>query len=208
MLVEKTVTAFTEELASASPAPGGGSVSALAGALGAALTAMVCRLTLGNEKYGNVQVEIDVLVRKADDLSELLTKYVDEDTAAFNQVMAAYRLPKDTQEQKTIRSQAIQQAMQNAASLPLRVAENCLEIITMAVQVLRIGNANAASDAAVSGLMAHAGLHGALYNVRINLASIKDQQFVDNTQAKVDALKFQSAVMYAKLIAAADKAIG
>lgn len=208
MLIEKTVTEFIAELASASPAPGGGSVSALAGSLGAALTAMVCRLTLGNQKYSDVQAEAGVMVKQADELKDLLQKYVAEDTEAFNKVMSAYKLPKDTAEQKTVRSQAIQQAMQNAASLPLKVAECCLAIITMAEQMLRLGNANAASDAAVSGLMAHAGMHGALYNVRINLASIKDQQFVENTQAQVDTIKSQAAVKYGKLIAAADKAIG
>jgi formiminotetrahydrofolate cyclodeaminase len=208
MLIEKTVTDFIDELASASPAPGGGSVSALAGSLGAALTAMVCRLTLGNEKYSEVQAEAGAMLKQADELRNLLQKYVDEDTEAFNKVMAVYKLPKDTTEQKTVRSQAIQQAMQNAASLPLKVAECCLTIITMAEKILRLGNANAASDAAVAGMMAHAGMHGALYNVQINLASIKDQQFIETTQTQVDAIKSQAAVQYGKLIAAADKAIG
>ncbi|MBP2635381.1 MAG: fchA 1 [Firmicutes bacterium] len=208
MLIEKNVTDFIDVLASASPAPGGGSVSALAGSLGAALTAMVCRLTLGNEKYSDVQAKAGSMLKQADELKNLLQKYVDEDTEAFNKVMAAYKLPKDTEEQKTDRSQAIQQAMQNAASLPLKVAEYCLTIITMAEQILRLGNANAASDAAVAGLISHAGMQGAIYNVRINLASIKDQQFVETTQAQVDAIKSQAAVQYGKLIATADKAIG
>lgn len=208
MLVEKTILAFTDELASNSPAPGGGSISALAGSLGAALTAMVCRLTIGNEKYGNAQDEVKEMLAKADNLIQMLTKYIDEDTMAFNKVMDAYRLPKDTDEQKIARSQAIQQAMENAASLPLRVAECCLEIITMAKRAILIGNTNAASDAAVAGLMAYAGLNGALYNVRINLPSIKDKEFVDNGRAKVNLIKSQADSAYVELTAAADKAIG
>lgn len=208
MLVDKTIVAFTDELASNSPAPGGGSISALAGSLGAALTAMVCRLTMGNEKYDSAQDEVKEILGKADNLMQMLTKYIDEDTKAFNKVMGAYRLPKDTDEQKNVRSQAIQQAMENAASLPLKVAECCLEIIKMAQRALVIGNANAASDAAVSGLMAYAGLNGALYNVRINLPSIKDKQFVDHGRAKVNLIKLQADSAYVELTATADKVIG
>lgn len=208
MLVEKTVLAFTDELASNSPAPGGGSISALAGSLGAALTAMVCRLTIGNEKYGNVQNEIKEMLVKADNLIQQLTKFVDDDTAAFNKVMEAYRLPKDTDEQKGSRSQAIQLAMENAANLPLMVAECCLEIIKMAQKAIVIGNTNAASDAAVSGLMAYAGLNGALYNVRINLPSIKDKQFAEHARAKANQIKSQADAAYVELTATADKAIG
>ncbi len=208
MLAEKTILAFTDELASNSPAPGGGSISALAGTLGAALTAMVCRLTIGNEKYNDVQNEVKEMLAKADELTQKLTNYIDEDTAAFNKVMDAYRMPKETDEQKGARSQAIQKAMENAASLPLSVAECCLEIIEMAERVIIIGNTNAASDAAVSGLMAYAGLNGALYNVRINLPSIKDKQFVENACAKVKQIKVQADAAYVVLTATADKAIG
>lgn len=208
MLVEKTILAFTDELASNSPAPGGGSISALAGTLGAALTAMVCRLTIGNEKYDNAQNEVKEMLVKADNLIQKLTQYVDEDTEAFNKVMEAYRLPKETDEQKRARSQAIQTAMENAASLPLSVAEACLEVIIMAQRAIIIGNANAASDAAVSGLMAYAGLNGALYNVRINLPSIKDKHFAENAHAKVKQIKAQADAAYVELTATADKAIG
>lgn len=208
MLVDKTILAFTDELASNSPAPGGGSISALAGSLGAALTAMVCRLTIGNEKYESVQTEVQEILAKVDNLMKRLTQFIDEDTAAFNKVMDAYRLPKDTEEQKSIRSQAIQQAMENAASLPLSVAEHCLEIISMAQRAIIIGNTNAASDAAVAGLMAYAGLNGALYNVRINLPSIKNKQFVDTARNKVNQIKSKADAAYVELTATADKAIG
>ncbi|MCM0758752.1 MULTISPECIES: cyclodeaminase/cyclohydrolase family protein [Sporomusa] len=208
MLIQMKITDFLEELGSNSPAPGGGSISALAGALGGALTAMVCRLTVDNSKYAEVQSEIQAILAEADRLSAKLTNCVDADTEAFNQVMAAYKLPKATDAEKTARSEAIQKAMQHAADLPLGVAECCLRVLAMSGRVLKIGNANAASDAAVAGLMAHAGLHGALYNVKINLGSIKDEKFVANTQTKVSAIIEEDKVLHQELLATASQVIG
>ncbi|CVK18746.1 cyclodeaminase/cyclohydrolase family protein [Sporomusa sphaeroides] len=208
MLIQMKITDFLEELGSNSPAPGGGSISALAGALGGALTAMVCRLTVDNSKYAEVQSEIQAILAEADRLSAKLTNCVDADTEAFNQVMAAYKLPKATDAEKTARSEAIQKAMQHAADLPLGVAECCLRVLEMSGRVLKIGNANAASDAAVAGLMAHAGLHGALYNVKINLGSIKDEKFVANTQTKVSAIIEEDKVLHQELLATASQVIG
>lgn len=208
MLIQMKITDFLEELGSNSPAPGGGSISALAGALGGALTAMVCRLTVDNSKYAEVQSEIQAILAEADRLSAKLTNCVDADTEAFNQVMAAYKLPKATDAEKAARSEAIQKAMQHAADLPLGVAECCLKVLAMSGRVLKIGNANAASDAAVAGLMAHAGLHGALYNVKINLGSIKDEKFVANTQTKVLAIIDEDKVLHQELLATAGQVIG
>ncbi|MEL7633778.1 cyclodeaminase/cyclohydrolase family protein [Sporomusa sphaeroides] len=208
MLIQMKITDFLEELGSNSPAPGGGSISALAGALGGALTAMVCRLTVDNSKYAEVQSEIQAILTEADRLSAQLTNCVDADTEAFNQVMAAYKLPKATDAEKAARSEAIQKAMQHAADLPLGVAECCLRVLAMSGRVLKIGNANAASDAAVAGLMAHAGLHGALYNVKINLGSIKDEKFVANTQTKVSAIIEEDKVLHQELLATASQVIG
>ena len=208
MLIQMKITDFLEELGSNSPAPGGGGISALAGALGGALTAMVCRLTVDNSKYAEVQSEIQAILAEADRLSAKLTNCVDADTEAFNQVMAAYKLPKATDAEKTARSEAIQKAMQHAADLPLGVAECCLRVLAMSGRVLKIGNANAASDAAVAGLMAHAGLHGALYNVKINLGSIKDEKFVANTQTKVSAIIEEDKVLHQELLATASQVIG
>lgn len=208
MLTQLTVTDFLAELGSDSPAPGGGSIAALAGALGGALTTMVCRLTSGNPKYGEVQDEVESILAQADQLVFGLTKAVDADTEAFNKVMAAYRLPKATEAEKNMRSEAIQQAMQQAASLPLKVAQCCAKILAMAQRILVIGNANAASDAAVAGLMAHAGLHGALYNVKINLSSIKDESFVADTKAQSAAIADEAEKLYAQLWQTASQVIG
>ncbi|WP_425060058.1 Methenyltetrahydrofolate cyclohydrolase [Sporomusa carbonis] len=208
MLMQMKVNDFLTELASNSPAPGGGSIAALAGALGGALTAMVCRLTVDNNKYAGVQNEIQGILARADELSGSLAKYVDEDTETFNKVMAAYKLPKATDEDKAARSAAIQTAMKNAAVLPLNVAGCCLEVLTLAARVLAIGNTNAASDAAVAGLMAHAGIYGALYNVKINLGSIKDLAFVEDAKAKVEQIIKEDAVLHETLLATAGRVIG
>ena len=208
MLVQMKLNEFLGELGSNSPAPGGGSISALAGALGSALAAMVCRLTVENNKYAQVQAEIKTILAQADSLTSELTRCVDADTEAFNQVMAAYKLAKTTDREKETRSAAIQQAMVLAAELPLAVAGQCLQVLSMAVRVLTIGNSNAASDASVAGLMAHAGLHGALYNVLINLESIKDENIRSNIQRKVTDIIAKDKDLHGELLATATKVIG
>ena len=205
MLITKSVQDFITELAADSAAPGGGSAAALAGCLGAALTKMVCNLSLDEAKFGAVLPEIQAIQSQAADLLTKLTRAVDEDAAAFNEVMAAYKLPKATEEEKTARLAAIQQSMKKAALLPLSVAGDCLEVLKLAGRILPIGNANAASDAAVSGLMAYAALQGAIYNVKINLGSIKDADFCRDTRQKIAAISDAAKKENAALTAAVEK---
>jgi formiminotetrahydrofolate cyclodeaminase len=208
MLIDMTVKDFLAELKSASPAPGGGSAAALAGAVGAALALMVGNLTVGNAKYQSVQDEVKALLPELEEQLARLQRYVDEDTAVFNQVMAAYRLPKATEEEIAARSRAIQQALEQAASLPMTVAGCCQEVLVMARRMLAIGNANAASDAAVAGRMAHAAMWAAIYNVRINLGSIKDQEFAARMRQRIDTVLGKADAAMADLLAEADKKIG
>lgn len=208
MLIQLPLKDFISELASNSSAPGGGSIAALAGSLGAALAVMVCHLTIGNPKYSAVEADMNCLLAAADKLQTELTLLIDEDTNAFNQVMAAYQLPKLTDTEKADRSSAIQKALKEATLLPLSVAERCCELIGLSKQVLHSGNANAASDAAVAGAMANAGLIAAAYNVKINIASIKDQDFVAAMQEKLRELKSSGARLYQELTADADAKIG
>ena len=205
MLITKSVQDFITELAADSAAPGGGSAAALAGCLGAALTKMVCNLSLDEAKFGAVLPEIQAIQSQAADLLTKLTRAVDEDAAAFNEVMAAYKLPKATEEEKTARLALIQQSMKKAALLPLGVAGDCLEVLKLAGRILPIGNANAASDAAVSGLMAYAALQGAIYNVKINLGSIKDADFCRDTRQKIAAISDAAKKENAALTAAVEK---
>jgi methenyltetrahydrofolate cyclohydrolase len=184
MLVNYTISEFLNETASKSPAPGGGSVSALAGALGAALSSMVCNLSTSDDRGSETTAKLEELSRKSHQLMSGLQAGIDRDTEAFNQVMAAYKLPKSTDEEKQKRSASIQQAMKAAADEPFQTAVMCLEGMKMAFTILQIGNKNAASDAAVSGLMAYAGLNGALFNVKINLSSIKDIEYVEKMKCR------------------------
>ncbi len=174
MLVELTVNRFVQELASASPAPGGGSVSALAGAQAAALISMYCQLSLNREKYGDAVAFLEEAGAKARAVAEKLLQAVDEDTAAFNRVMEAFRLPKGSAAEKERRSEAIQEAYVMAAKVPLQTAELCLQLLELVKGVAGRGNPAAVTDLGVGNLQALAGLTGACYNVQINLGSIKD----------------------------------
>ena len=207
MLITKSVQDFITELAADSAAPGGGSAAALAGCLGAALTKMVCNLSLDETKFGAVLPEIQAIQTQATDLLAKLTRAVDEDATAFNEVMAAYKLPKTTEDEKTARLTAIQQSMKKAALLPLEVAGDCLAVLKLAGRILPIGNANAASDAAVSGLMAYAALQGALYNVKINLGFIKDIEFCQDIRQKIAVISDEAKKENTALTAAVEKVL-
>lgn len=189
MLVDMTVNDFLKELASNSPAPGGGSVAALSGSLAAALVCMVAQLTInmaGAPEHRQKQMQ--QVLEQASGLQQSLSGHVDEDTAAFNQVMAAYHLPKGTPEEREQRSEAIQLALRGAAEHPLQVARECLRILHCCREAVQYGNPNALSDAGVGALMAHSGVMGALFNVAINLASIKDPEFRERLQADKDRM--------------------
>jgi glutamate formiminotransferase/formiminotetrahydrofolate cyclodeaminase len=165
---------FLEELASGTPTPGGGSAAAHAGAIGAALAAMVARLTVGKKKYANVEQQMWTLVEKADNLRKTLTLAIDEDAAAFTGFMQATRLSKDTEEQQAARTLAIQQATLEAARVPLKVAGLAIEVMKLTLEAARFGNLNAISDAASGFSMARASLNSAGVNVRINLQGLDD----------------------------------
>ena len=188
-LASLTVKGFLSELASNSPAPGGGSVAALSGALGAALSSMVCNLTVGKEKYKDVQDEIKDVLKESETLRKQLTKLIDKDTEAFNDVMKAFKMPKETEEQKEKRKQAIQEGYKTAAAVPLETARTCEKILDIAMIIAEKGNESSITDAAVSALMAQAGVQSAILNVKINLSSIKDKQFVEKTTLELEEIE-------------------
>ncbi len=192
-LAGSTVKEFLSELASSSPAPGGGSVAALAGALGAALTSMVCNLTIGKEKYADVQDEIKKVLKKSEALRNKLTILIDKDTDAFNDVMKAFKMPKETEEQKNKRSNAIQEGYKIAASVPLETARTCEEILDVALVVAKKGNQSSITDAAISAIMAKVGVKSAILNVKINLGSIKDEKFVNRINSDLEKIEKSAA---------------
>jgi glutamate formiminotransferase/formiminotetrahydrofolate cyclodeaminase len=187
-LASMKINSFLSELASSSPAPGGGSVAALAGSLGASLSSMVCNLTIGKEKYSDVQDKIKDTLKKSDKIRKDLTKLIDEDTNAFNDVMKAFKMPKETESQKEKRSKAIQEGYKVAAKVPLETARICEKIFDIAKVVAENGNQNSITDSAVSALMAQAGVKGAILNVKINLGSIKDESFVKKISSEIEKL--------------------
>ena len=184
----KSLQTFLDELASAEPVPGGGSVAALSGAFAASLVAMVCRLTIGKKGYETVRSEMESILPRAQALQQELRDLVQTDSDAYARVMDAYKLPKDTDAQKAARSRAIQDALKHASDVPLRVAERCADVLALARVVVEKGNRNAASDAGVGAVMAEAGVRGAAFNVSINLGSIKDEAYVRAHRARVAEL--------------------
>ncbi len=191
LLVEMPVRGFLDELASASPAPGGGSVAALAGAIAAALTLMVSRLTIGREKFRAQEETMRGALGRAEDLRHRLLALVDKDTEAFLRVISAYRMPKGTDAEKRARAQAVQRAVVAATEVPLEVAALSLEALEMAAVALEHGNPNTASDAGVAFLMALAGARGASLNVRINLDSIDDEVAREKLRHRLDKVLAQ-----------------
>ena len=175
-LVNMNLDGFSLELASGSPAPGGGSVSALAAALGAALTAMVCSLTSDSRKYAAFREEAETIREQAMALRTQLLKAVDRDTEAFLLISRAYSMPKETAEEKKLRSAAIQEGLLACIESPLSIMETSLKALHLAEGLLQGFNRSAASDLGVSVLMLKAGLQGAWLNVRINLGSLKDPE--------------------------------
>ncbi len=176
-LVAKSLSGFVDDVASSSPAPGGGSVAALAAALGAALGCMVARLTAGKPGYESVEADVRQTLSRLDGLRKEMLQLVDEDTEAFNRVTAAFSMPKESGNQKLERSKAIQEALKGAARVPLRLAGRCGAALEAMSVLASKGNPSAASDVGVGALMLYAGLQGATLNVETNLRSIKDPEF-------------------------------
>ena len=196
-LVSMTVDRFLDEVSTDSPAPGGGSVAALAGSLAAALAAMVANLTVGKKGYEAAWEELASLAERAQAIKSQLARAVDEDAEAFRAVMAAMRLPKSAPEEQRARDQAIEDASKDAARVPLGTARLCLDALNLALEASTKGNVNSASDAGVAAIMARAGVDGAGLNVLINLGSVKDEAFKAGCRQEVARLTASAASLTA-----------
>ena len=189
MLTDLKISDFLEQTASGTPVPGGGSVSALSAALGAGLAEMVANLTVGKKGYEGVEGEMQEISEAARNLRQKLTAEVENDSNAYNGVLAAFKLPKTTAEETEQRSQAIQEAMNNAARGPMGVAFDALDVMDLAERVIRSGNRNAVSDGAVGAMMARTAVLGAIFNVKINLAALKDKGFVEEMMREAEKME-------------------
>ena len=193
---------FVADVASSAPVPGGGSVVAHVGSLGAALAQMVAGLTIGRKKYAAVESEMKEMALRAAHLVRRLSELKDEDAAAYALVSEAYKLPKDSSEQLTARDAAIQAALIRAAEVPLETARWCAEVAMLAATCAEKGNTNAASDAGVAALLAEAACRGAAFNVRINVSAMPNKAAGAAFATEVERL-VASAGEYAKRAAAA-----
>lgn len=189
---EQKMDPFLRALAEGSATPGGGSAAAYSAAMGASLVAMVARLTIGKKKYADVEDEMKVILDGALALQEGLFAAVSEDAQAFEGVMDAYRLPKETDQQKADRKAAIEAGMQKAAEVPLRVCRDAVHVSAFAADVAEHGNSNAVSDSGSAGAMASAAFKAAQYNVRINAGSISDSNMAQGWLDEVEELSLES----------------
>ncbi len=196
MLKELTVENFVREVASSTPAPGGGSVAALAGAQGAGLLSMYCHLSQNREKLGDVVDRLQQAGEEARFIKLKLLEAIDEDTLAFNQVMEAYRLPKMNEAEKAARKEAIQQAAVNAAEVPLKTARGALKILALIAEAAGKGNPAAVTDLGVANLQAYAGMIGACYNVLINLAMITAEKKVSELEKETGAIRSEGERLF------------
>ena len=206
-LVSMTVERFADEVSSNSPAPGGGSAAALAGSLGAALAAMVANLTVGKAGYESAWASSSALAERAQAVKAGLLRAVDDDTTAFDEVLAAMRLPKGTGDEKAMRAAAIAAAYEKATAVPLVTARLCLQAIELAEEAAMTGNRNSISDGGVGALLAKAGLESALLNVRINLPSVREGAFKAATIAEIAELQSKSAGPLARTLAAVEASL-
>jgi formiminotetrahydrofolate cyclodeaminase len=198
MLIDKPLSRFLDELASSSPAPGGGSAAALAGAVGAALASMVCRLTIGKKKFEGVEPEMKEILKQTEELRGLFARLVDRDASAFGKVMEAYSFPKETDDQKALRSAAIEEATKEAALVPLELMKHVIDAFPLAAAAAGKGNPNSVSDA---------GCESAALNVRINLVGIRDQEFVGWRSEELSSLRRTSARKLEEVMEVVDRRI-
>ncbi len=198
---------FIDEVGKDSPAPGGGSVASLAGSLGAGLGSMVCALTPAKKGFEKTLEELSACGEKLSSDLELLKKGVDLDTDAFNDVISAMRMPKNTDEEKKARDLSIESGYKKATLVPFETAKLCVDVLLNLETVTRLGNPNSASDVGVGALMAYAGFEGAVLNVMINLPNIKDELFKKEINSKIESLKITALNQKNKILGVIDEKI-
>ncbi len=190
---------FLDRLASGSSTPGGGSAAGVMGAIGAALVSMVCHFTVGREKYAAVDAQMRETLVAAEAARLSLTGAIVADVAVFDQVMAAYGLPKGFENEKVARSAAIQLALKEATDVPLGCARACVDVIRLSASAAAQGNLNVISDAGAAVMAAYAGLKSAALNVYINVGNIKDEAFTSSRVAEVEALVAEAEASVAQV---------
>jgi methenyltetrahydrofolate cyclohydrolase len=188
MITQSSMEKFLDDLAGGNPTPGGGSAAAIMGAMGAALVSMVCNVTIGKKGYEGVEAEMRAVLHESEKVRKRLTDMVAEDIAAFDSIMAAYKLPKATDEDKATRSAEIQAGLRRATETPLDCARVCAEVIVLARRASEHGYLNVISDGGVGVLAGFTGLRSAALNVYINAPALKDRAFAERATAELESL--------------------
>jgi len=192
MNLSNSVGTFAALVAAGTPAPGGGSVSAYCGMLAASLGQMVCNLSIGKPKYVEVEPRLKEIRSALEQLGARLLLLIGEDADSFEAVLGAYRLPKESDAQKTHRTAQIQAALRHAVEVPMETAQCSFDVLGLLRELADIGNPNALSDVAVGAQLAQTAIRGASYNVVVNLESISDREAAEKTREKIDSLMEKS----------------
>lgn len=190
-----SIGSFAELVASSTPTPGGGSVSAYCGVLASSLGQMVCNLTIGKPKYAAAEPRLREVKTELEQLSARLRELIGEDAASFEAVLQAYRLPKETDDQKAARAEQIQIATRGAVDVPLETAQRGYQVLILLRELADIGNPNALSDVAVGAQLAKVAVNGASYNVSVNLDSIADRKSAENTREGMKGLIEEASII-------------
>jgi formiminotetrahydrofolate cyclodeaminase len=188
MVIQGSVEKFLDDLASGQPTPGGGSAAAIMGAMGAALVSMVCNVTIGKKGYEGVEAEMRAILQESERVRRRLSAMVAEDIAAFDSILAAYKMPKITDDDKATRGAAIQAGLRRATETPLECARVCAEVIALSRRASEQGYLNVISDGGVGVLAGFTALRSAALNVYINAPALKDRAFADASVAELEKL--------------------
>jgi formiminotetrahydrofolate cyclodeaminase len=206
--IDQPLRYFMDKLASKSPEPGGGSVAALVGSLGAALVSMVSNLTLGKEKYKDVQPQIDALLKESEKLRGEMQDLIQKDTEAYGSLSEVYKMPKNTEAEKAARAAKMQEALKKACQVPFEIGLKSLDVAKLAERAAEIGIVAAVSDAGVAVLLAQACAQSAALNVKINVNSIKDESYNKGTWSRMEDVLTQVAALEKTVMATTYKKMG
>lgn len=199
-LADLSITSFLEKTASKEPVPGGGSIAALNAAIATALGTMVTNLTIGRKKYAGKEADMESAAERLNVQRKRLTELIDLDSEAYDRVFSAFKLPKETDEEKAYRSAAIEEATKHAAEIPMEVAQTALRAMPDILYIGQEGNANAITDSCVAMMCARTAVRGALLNVRINLASLQDESYIDRMRNEAEEIEARALVYENDLI--------
>lgn len=190
---------FLEKLASPSPAPGGGAASAFVSIVGASLISMVSQLTIGKKNYAQYEAEMKDILERERQAEKELRKLIDEDERAFNAIMEAIKMPKDSEDQKKLRDERLQNALRTGIDVPWRIAKKSYELLTLVDSLAEHGNKNAVTDSGSAALFLQAAIKAAIYNVRINLKMVKDEEYVADQRMKINVFLENTDELFEKI---------